>query len=140
MPTRVAVLGAGSWGTAMASMLGRKVDTTLWARRPELAAAMASTRHNPEYVPEVELPRLVRPSGSLAHALRGVHVVVMAVPSHGFREVLQGAARHLPASAPIVSLTKGMEQGTRLRMTEVVAEVAPGHPVGVLTGPNLVQE
>ncbi len=124
----------------MAAMLGRKVDTALWARRPDLAARMRTGRHNPEYVTGVELPAAVSPTGSLADALEGAEAVVMAVPSHGFREVLLRARPHLPAGAPVVSLTKGMEQGTHLRMTEVVADVAPGHPVGVLTGPNLVQE
>ncbi len=141
MPTRVAVLGAGSWGTAMAAMLGRKVETALWARRPELAAAMAKARRNPDYATYVELPASVQPTGSLAEALGGADVVVMAVPSHGFRDVLATARPHLPSpAAPIVSLTKGMEQGANLRMTQVVAEVAPGRPVGVLTGPNLVEE
>lgn len=124
----------------MAAMLGRKVDTALWARRPELAARMRTARHNPEYVPDVELPASVRPTGSLGEALDGVGAVIMAVPSHGFREVFLRARPFLPAGAPVVSLTKGMEQGTHLRMTEVVADVAPGRPVGVLTGPNLVQE
>jgi glycerol-3-phosphate dehydrogenase (NAD(P)+) len=140
MPNRVAVLGAGSWGTAMAAMLGRKVETALWARRPELAARTQRERHNPEYVTEVELPASVRATGSLAEALEGADVVVMAVPSHGFRDLLVQARRHFPDGAPVVSLTKGMEQVTHLRMTEVVADAAPGRPVGVLTGPNLVQE
>lgn len=140
MPNRVAVLGAGSWGTAMAAMLGRKVETALWARRLDLADRMAADGRNPEYVPDVALPAALRPTGSLAQALDGADVVVMAVPSHGFREVLLRARLHLPAGVPVVSLTKGMEQGTHLRMTEVVAELAPGRPVGVLTGPNLVQE
>ena len=140
MPTRVAVLGAGSWGTAMAALLGTKVETTLWARRPELAARIAATGSNPEYVRSVRLPALVRATGSVEEALAGVDLVVMAVPSHGFRDVLTGARSALAAGVPIVSLTKGMEQGTHRRMTEVIEEVAPGRPVGVLTGPNLVQE
>jgi glycerol-3-phosphate dehydrogenase (NAD(P)+) len=136
----VAVIGAGSWGTAMAAMLGRKVATSLWARRPELAARMAAGRHNPEYLPALVLPPSVRPTGSLEEALQGADVVVMAVPSHGFRDVLARAAPQVPPGAAFVSLTKGMEQGTHRRMTEIVTEFAPGHPVGVLTGPNLVEE
>ncbi len=124
----------------MAAMLGRKVDTRLWARRPELAARIAAERHNPDYVPEVVLPPSVRTTGSFDEALSDVDLVVMAVPSHGFRDVLLRARPHLPATVPVVSLTKGMEQGTRKRMTEVLAEVAPGRPRGVLTGPNLVGE
>jgi len=140
MPTRVAVLGAGSWGTAMAALLGRKVDTGLWARRPELAARIAAAGSNPEYVPAAVLPGLVAATGSLEEALAGADLVVMAVPSHGFREVLVQARPHLAAGVPVVSLAKGMEQGTHRRMTEVIGEVAPGHPVAVLTGPNLVAE
>jgi glycerol-3-phosphate dehydrogenase (NAD(P)+) len=138
--TRVAVLGAGSWGTAMAAMLGRRTDTTLWARRPELAARMADAGRNPEYVPEVALPPTVRPTGDLEEALTGAELAVMAVPSHGFRDVLVRAVPYLGAATPVISLTKGMEQGTGRRMTEIVAEEAPGRPLGVLTGPNLVRE
>ncbi|MCA1691019.1 MAG: NAD(P)H-dependent glycerol-3-phosphate dehydrogenase [Acidimicrobiales bacterium] len=140
MPARVAVLGAGSWGTAMAALLSGKVVTTLWARRPELAAEMVARRRNPDYVPDVTLPPGVLPTALLEEALAGVEVVVMATPSHGFRNVLSQAVPHLPAGVPVISLTKGLEQGTAKRMTEVIAEVAPGHPYGVLTGPNLVHE
>jgi glycerol-3-phosphate dehydrogenase (NAD(P)+) len=139
-PARVAVLGAGSWGTAMAAMVGRRVPCSLWARRPELALAAATGRHNPEYLPSLVLPDLVAPTGSLALALEGAEVVVMAVPSHGFRDVLSRAVPHIRPGAPVVSLAKGMEQGTNLRMTEIVAQVASGHPSAVLTGPNLVEE
>ncbi len=140
MPTRVAVLGAGSWGTVMAAMLGRKVQTALWARRPELAEAMAAERFNPDYMPAVALPPSLAPTGSLEEALGEADLVVMAVPSHGFRDVLVRARPYLAPGVPVVSLTKGMEQGTHRRMTQVVAEVAPGRPVGVLPGPNLVEE
>ena len=140
MPARVAVLGAGSWGTAMAAMLGRRIPTALWARRPELAVQMAATRVNPEYVTDVTLPPGVAPTGSLAEALDGADIVVMAVPSHGFRDVLHAAGPWLRRRVPVVSLTKGMEQGTNQRMTEVISEVAPGHPFAALTGPNLVEE
>lgn len=140
MPTRVAVLGAGSWGTAMAALLGSKVETRLWARRPELAARIAAAGCNPEYVTSVTLPPSVRATGSLEEALAEVELVVMAVPSHGFRDVLTAAGPFVPPGVPIVSLTKGMEQGTHRRMTEVIGEVAPGRAAGVLTGPNLVQE
>ena len=124
----------------MAAMLGRRVPTSLWSRRPELAEKMAAVRSNPEYVSEVVLPDSVEPTGSLAAAVAGAELVVMAVPSHGFRDVLSRAVAALTTNIPIVSLTKGMEQGTDLRMTEVIAEVAPGHAAAVLTGPNLVEE
>ncbi len=124
----------------MAAMLGRKVPTALWARRPGLAAELVVQRRNPDYVTGVELPPSVVPTSSVVAAVDGVELVVMAVPSHGFRDVLSGAVGALPPGVPIVSLTKGMEQGTDLRMTEVIAEVAPGHLAAVLTGPNLVDE
>jgi len=138
--TTVAVLGAGSWGTTMAALLAERVATRLWARRPALAAAMGATGHNPDYVPDLVLPPGLAVTGSLAEALDGAEVVVVAVPSQGFRDVLGRAAPHLVPGAPVVSLTKGLEQATARRMTEIVAEVAPRHPRGVLTGPNLVGE
>ena len=141
MPIRLAVLGAGSWGTTIAALVGQKVPTTLWARRSELAARIAADGCNPDYVPAVALPLdRVTPTGDLPEALAGADTVVMAVPSHGFRDVLAKAAPHLGAGVPVLSVTKGMEQGTNRRMTEVVEDVAPGHPVAVLTGPNLVDE
>ena len=140
MPRKVCVLGAGSWGTAMAAMCADKVPTALWARREELAEAIAREGCNPDYLPKLDLPPGVRATSSLAEAVDRAEVVVMAVPSHGFRGVLDQARAHLRASVPLVSLTKGVEQGTLARMTEVIAEVAPGHPYGVLTGPNLVGE
>lgn len=137
---RVAVLGAGSWGTTMAAMLARRMPTVLWARRPSLATELAAARRNPDHVSDLELPPELVVTGSLAGALAGADVVVMAVPSHGFRAVMEAGASHLEAQAAVVSLTKGMEEGTNRRMTEIVAEVVPGRPVGVLTGPNLVGE
>ena len=140
MAARVVVLGAGSWGTAMAALCARRTPTTLWARRPELARAMARDARNADYLPELALPGGLRATSDLAGAVHGAGVVVMAVPSHGFRAVLAEARPHLGDGVPVVSLTKGVEQGSLARMTEVIAEVAPGHPYGVLTGPNLVGE
>ena len=140
MPAKVVVLGAGSWGTAMAAMCARRVPTALWARRPELATAMAAYGRNVDYLPELELPPGLFPTSALDEAVDGADVVVMAVPSHGFRAVLHEARTYLPVGVPVISLTKGVEQGTLARMTQVIAGVAPGHPYGVLTGPNLVGE
>ncbi len=124
----------------MAAMCAHKVPTTLWARRPELAAAMARDGRNVGYLPDLALPPGLRVTSVLADAVAGAGVVVMAVPSHGFRAVLAEAAGPLGAGVPVVSLTKGVEQGSLARMTEVIAEVVPGHPYAVLTGPNLVGE
>ena len=140
MIDKVAVLGAGSWGTAMAAMCAQKIPTTLWARRPELAEAIEGSGRNQVYLPDLALPAGLRATSSLAEAVEGASVVVMAVPSHGFRAVLGEARPHLAELVPVISLTKGVEQGSLARMTEVIAQVVPGHPHGVLTGPNLVGE
>jgi glycerol-3-phosphate dehydrogenase (NAD(P)+) len=140
MTTRVAVLGAGSWGTAAACLASNNVPTVLWARSPELAEEMAATHVNKRYLPEYALHDRLAVTSSLADALDGTDVVVMAVPSHGFRDILKEAVPLVADGTPIVSLSKGVEQGTLLRMTEVVAELLPEHPTGVLTGPNLAKE
>jgi glycerol-3-phosphate dehydrogenase (NAD(P)+) len=124
----------------MAAMCAQRVATTLWARRPELAQAIEQERCNAGYLPELALPAGLRATAGLADAVAGAEVVVMAVPSHGFRVVLAEAAPHLEAGVPVVSLTKGVEQGTLARMTQVIAQVVPAHPAAVLTGPNLVGE
>ncbi len=134
------MVGAGSWGTAMAAMAALRGPTTLWARRPALADEICLSGHNPDYVPDLALPAALRATGTLAEAVDGAELVVMAVPSHGFREVLAAAAPHLASGTPVVSLTKGVEQAGLVRMTEIVAQVAPGHPCAVLTGPNFVDE
>jgi glycerol-3-phosphate dehydrogenase (NAD(P)+) len=136
----VAVIGAGSWGTAFAALVAPGSPVALWARRAEVAERIAADRRNPVYLPEVVLPPEVTATASIATAVAGADVVVMAVPARGFRPVLASAAPHLPAGVPVVSLAKGLEPGSRLRMTEVVAAVAPGHPAGALTGPNLAGE
>jgi glycerol-3-phosphate dehydrogenase (NAD(P)+) len=140
---RIAVIGAGSWGTAMACLCARTTETALWARRAELAERIRKTSTNPDYLPGVLIPEMVTPTADLEAALTDAGVVVMAVPSHGFREILERAAPHLPAGRPILSLTKGIEQDTLLRMTEVIRDVvanADPDRVGVLTGPNLAIE
>lgn len=134
------MIGAGSWGTAVAALVSHNASVTLWARRPELAAAIVTDHVNSDYLPGFPLPEELSASADLAEALDGASVAVVAVPSHGFREVLTEARDHVPTGIPVVSLAKGLEQDTLLRMTEVVGEVLPGHPSGVLTGPNLAKE
>lgn len=124
----------------MAAMLARRLPATLWARRPDLAERTAAKGRNPEYVSRLVLPRSLAVTASIEEAMEEADLVVMAVPSHGFRAVMEAAEPFLVPGATVVSLTKGMEEGTHRRMTEIVAEVAPGHPVGALTGPNLVGE
>jgi glycerol-3-phosphate dehydrogenase (NAD(P)+) len=139
--TKVAVIGAGSWGTTVAAITARNAGTTsLWARRPELAEQIDREHRNGAYLPDFELPESVHGTSDLEEAVHGADVVVMGVPSHGFRDVMAEAVPHLPRGVPIISLTKGVEQGTLMRMTEVIAELLPGWPAGVLTGPNLAKE
>ncbi|MCK4177882.1 NAD(P)H-dependent glycerol-3-phosphate dehydrogenase [Aciditerrimonas ferrireducens] len=137
---RVCVLGAGSWGTTVAALAGRRGPTALWCRRPELAAALAANRRNPDYVPDLVLPEGVRVTASLAEAVQGASLVVLAVPSHGFRQVVREARAWLPPGVPVVSLAKGLERSSHRRMTEVLAEELPQCPRGVLSGPNLAHE
>jgi len=137
---KVAVIGAGSWGTTVATIAAASAPTVLWARRPALAETLDRTHQNPDYLPGVALPDTLRATASLEDAVTGSALVVMAVPSHGFRAVLGELAPFIPAGTPVLSLAKGLEQGTHLRMTEVIAQVAPGHSAGVLTGPNLARE
>jgi glycerol-3-phosphate dehydrogenase (NAD(P)+) len=137
---RVAVIGAGSWGTTVASVSAANNDTVLWARRKEVADEIATAHTNQSYLPGCHLPPSLGSTPSIGEAVSGADVVVMAVPSHGFRSVLEEAAPHIRAWVPVVSLSKGLEQQTLLRMTEVVNDVLPDHPAGALTGPNLARE
>jgi len=140
MAERVAVIGAGSWGTAVASLVGAANPTSLWARSEELAASMQAARENATYLPGIELPEGLAVTSSLEEAVDGAGIVFMAVPSHGFRDVLSGVRPLAGGIDAVVSLAKGIEMGTNLRMSQVVAEVLPGVPAGVLTGPNLARE
>jgi len=140
MPIRVGVVGAGSWGNTVASMAALNTPTMLWARNAETAATINSTHRNPTYLGDRQLPGELRASSDLAEVVRDADVVVMAVPSHGFREVMHDAAPLVRPWVPIVSLTKGLERDSGKRMTEVVADELPGHPAAVLTGPNLAKE
>lgn len=140
MSIRVGVVGAGSWGTTMASMAALNTPTKLWARSSATVSDINANHLNPAYLGDRLLPNELFASSDLEEVVRDADVVVMAVPSQGFREVLRLAAPHIRPWVPIVSLTKGLEGDTRMRMTEVIAEVVPGHPAAVLTGPNLARE
>ena len=140
---RIAVLGAGSWGTTFAKVLadaGR--DVTLWARREPVAAAIRATRRNPDYLPDVELPATVAATADFDAALDGVDAVALAVPSQSMRENLQVFRESLPPGIPVISLAKGVEIGTGLRMSEIISGVGyvAAARVIVLTGPNLARE
>jgi glycerol-3-phosphate dehydrogenase (NAD(P)+) len=137
---RVAVVGAGSWGTTVACIAARNCPTVLWARRADVADEVNATHTNSAYLPGFELHPDLRATASLEEAVSTADVVVMAVPSHGFREVLAEASPFVRPWVPLVSLSKGIEQGTHLRMTQVINELLPDHPAGALTGPNLAKE
>ena len=134
------MIGAGSWGTTVAAIASVNTPTTLWARRPELADQINSAHVNADYLANFTLPRDLQATAVIEEAVGDADVVIMAVPSHGFRAVAVEAAPFLRPWVPIVSLSKGIERDTLLRMTEVAAEVMPGRPVGVMTGPNLAKE
>jgi glycerol-3-phosphate dehydrogenase (NAD(P)+) len=139
---RVAVLGAGSWGTALAVHLGRVGHAVqLWARDGALAHEIAARQANPVYLPGIEFPDCVRVTNSLPQALDETDLVVSAVPSHGCRAVMRAARPHVRPHATVVSATKGLEGGTLLRMSEVIAqELGTGRPVVVLSGPSFAVE
>jgi glycerol-3-phosphate dehydrogenase (NAD(P)+) len=140
---KVAILGAGSWGTAYAKVLvdaGNEV--TLWARRSEIASVIDDTHSNPDYLPGIELPAELRATHDARAALDGAELVAIAVPSQSLRTNLQQWQGNLPTDATLVSLMKGVELGTTKRMSEVIAEVtgAASQQIAVVSGPNLALE
>jgi glycerol-3-phosphate dehydrogenase (NAD(P)+) len=114
--------------------------TVLWARREALAEQIAKEHENGEYLAGLQLPDNLESTSDVRDAVDGADVVVMGVPSHGFRDVLSELTPALSPGVPVVSLSKGLEQDTLLRMTEVITDVTKDHPAGVLTGPNLAKE
>ena len=139
---KIGVLGAGSWGTALAVHLGRLGhDVRLWARDPRVAADISSRRANVVYLPDISLPQSVVVTASLQDAVDGSELIVSAIPSHGCRVVMREAASHIRNDATIVSATKGLETQTLLRMSEVMAEeLGAKRPVVVLSGPSFAVE
>jgi glycerol-3-phosphate dehydrogenase (NAD(P)+) len=140
----IAVLGAGSWGTALASALaseGRAV--TLWARDPALAIRIDVERRNPAYLPGISLSAAMRVTGDLAEALEGAAIAVLAVPTHGMRAMAERCRPHLAEACRVVSAAKGFERGTGATMSEVLVDVlgeGSRSRVAALSGPNLALE
>jgi glycerol-3-phosphate dehydrogenase (NAD(P)+) len=134
------VIGAGSWGTSVASLASANASTVLWARDPAIARSVRAEHRNPTYLPDIGLPVGLDATHDLAAAVAGASLVIMAVPSHGFRAVACDLVALLSDGTPILSLTKGLEQGSHLRMTQLLADILPSSPSGVLTGPNLASE
>lgn len=140
MSAKVSVLGGGSWGTTVASTCARNTTTLLWARDAATVEEINTRHRNSRYLGDLPLTKSLRATADLGAALAGADVVVMGMPSHSFRTVLHDIAPRLRPGIPVVSLAKGLEQGSRLRMTQVVQALLPGHPVGVLAGPNIARE
>ena len=140
---KVAVLGAGSWGTTFAKILADGGhDVSIWARRPELAREISQSKRNSDYLPGINLPRSIWASPRIPEVLDGVEQVYLSVPSQSLRENLAIIKDLIPDGIPVVSLMKGVEKGTRMRMSEVIHEVLRIDPerVAVASGPNLALE
>jgi glycerol-3-phosphate dehydrogenase (NAD(P)+) len=141
---KVAVLGAGAWGTALAKLLAEKEsDVALWARRPELAEALNAARENSRYLPGVALPESLSCTHDLGAALRGAKLVVFVAPSHATREVARAAAEHIPAGVLVVSATKGIENESLMFMDEILSQELAPHSrrqLAFLSGPSFAKE
>src|SRR5216117_1091167 len=125
MNSTIAIVGAGGWGTALAITMARKErDVRLWAYEPYLVETMIAARENPLYLPSVRVPEAVLISNSMADVLAGARIVIIAVPSHVYREVLSQMLPLLSAEMLFVSAAKGIENDTLMRMSEVVADAA----------------
>jgi glycerol-3-phosphate dehydrogenase (NAD(P)+) len=136
----VAVLGGGSWGTTVGALAAANGPTVQWARDPQVAQEITAEHRNSRYLGDRALPSTLRATADLGEALRQADVVVFGVPSHSLREVVRAAASHVRPWVPLLSLIKGLEPGSRLRPTQVITQELPGHPVGLLAGPNLARE
>ena len=141
--SKVAVCGAGSWGTAFSLVLADAgQDVTIWGRREDVCASINDRRQNVEYLPGIELPDAVTATHDPEQALAGAEFVVLVLPSQTLRENLEAWVPAIPSDAILVSLMKGVELGTLKRMSEVIAEVtgAGADRIGVVSGPNLAKE
>jgi glycerol-3-phosphate dehydrogenase (NAD(P)+) len=138
---QVAILGAGGWGTALAIHLARAGhDARLWARDAGLVADMRQRRANAVYLPDVRFPANLQVTAALEQALSGTEFIVAAVPSHGTRDILRRAAPFVHRGSIVVSATKGLEQDTLLRASEIVAQELGDVSVAVLSGPSFAAE
>lgn len=138
---RVSVLGAGSWGTALAALLARNgAPTTLWGRDAERLADIAATGRNARYLPDLQLPAQLAYEANLQRAVGAADIVLIVVPSHAFASMLDELAQNVGADTGIAWATKGFEPGTGRFLHELVAEHLPGHPAAVVTGPSFARE
>ena len=139
--TNVAVLGAGSWGTALAAVLARNgAPTTLWGRDPAAVAQIVATRRNARYLPELELPPQLDVSADLGASVRGADVVLIVTPSHAFAGLLDQAAAHFHPGAGLAWATKGFDPPSGRFLHEIAAERLPAAPAAIVTGPSFARE
>jgi glycerol-3-phosphate dehydrogenase (NAD(P)+) len=140
---RVAVLGAGAWGTTVAALAASTTPTRLWALEPDVVSSVRQRSENTMFLAGYRLPDNLYATDDMAEVLDGADVVIVAVPGVHVRQVMSAARPSVPSGALVLSLTKGLETGTGRRVTEVLQEVLAGHDprrVGVLSGPNLAHE
>jgi len=139
-PVRVTILGGGSWGTTVATLAATNTETLLWARDGDVVDEINADHRNTRYLDDRPLNESLRATSDLAEAAEFADVLVVGVPSQSMRGVLADAAAHVRPWVPVLSLVKGLEVETRKRGTQVIAEELPGHPVGIMAGPNLARE
>ena len=140
MKLKVGLLGGGSWGTTVASLTAKNVETIIWARNPNTVDEINEHHTNEKYLPNAKLTPSLIASNSIKETVENADVIVLGIPSQNMRKVLEIAKPHIRPWVPIINLAKGLEISTKMRMTEVIEELMPGHPAGVLTGPNLAKE
>ena len=147
LPRKIAVMGAGSWGTTFAKVLadavsGQDIPVQIWARREEAAREINERHTNSRYLRDTKLPTNISASAQIAEVLTGADLVVLAIPSQSLREELAKFVQYFEQDVVLLSLMKGLERGTDLRMSEVMAEVTgiPADRIAVLSGPNLAME
>lgn len=140
MKLKVGLLGGGSWGTTVASLAAKNSPTIIWARNPETVKEINERHTNEKYLPDAKLTPSLIASSSIKETVEEADVIVLGIPSQSMRKVLEEAKPHIRPWVPIINLAKGLEISTKMRMTEIIEELMPGHPTGVLTGPNLAKE
>ena len=138
--SKISVLGGGSWGTTTASVISRQCNAVLWARDAQIVDEINQDHTNTRYLPDATLHPKLTATMELNVAVEHADAVLIAVPSSHFREVLMSAMPDMPRDIPVISLSKGLEKGSRMRMTEIIRDVSPHSIPGVLTGPNLARE
>lgn len=140
MKLKVGLLGGGSWGTTVASLTAKNAETIIWARNQKTVDEINTHHTNEKYLPNAKLTSTLIASNSIKETVENADVIVLGIPSQNMRKVLEEAKQYIRPWVPIINLAKGLEISTKMRMTEIIEELMPGHPAGVLTGPNLAKE